>query len=77
MDTEIQTSEKEEQVLLSLYRKLPEIHTQRARDLLEYLAENEPNEDIKHTLLQAGEELLDWEQGKLQLRSLDELLAEI
>ena len=69
--------EQEEQSLLSLYRGLSETRKQEAIDFLESLVEEESNEDIKHGLLQAGQELLNWERGKLQLRSLDELLAEI
>jgi len=77
MDINTENIEQEEQTLLSLYKELSETRKREAIDFLESLVEEETNEDIKHALLQAGQELLNWEQGKLQLRSLDELLAEI
>lgn len=39
--------------------------------------EEEPIEDIKHELLEAGKEFLAWKQGEVQLRSLDDLVAEL
>lgn len=77
INTENQNLEQEEQSLLSLYKELSETRKQEAIDFLKSLVEGDYSEDIKHELLQAGHELLDWERGKLQLRSLDELLAEI
>ena len=76
-NTENQNSEQEEQSLLSSYRELSETRKQEAINFIESLVEEESNEDIKDALLQSGKELLNWELGKLQLRSLDELLAEI
>ena len=77
INTENQNLEQEEQSLLSLYKELSETCKQEAIDFLKSLVEEDYSEDIKHSLLQAGQELLNWEQGKLQLRSLDELLTEI
>ncbi|MBM3237547.1 hypothetical protein FJZ31_14755 [Candidatus Poribacteria bacterium] len=58
MDINTENIEQEEQILLSLYKELSETHKRKAIDFLESLVEEETNEDIKHALLQAVQELL-------------------
>ena len=74
MDT---IEEKNIQYLHNLYQELSEEGKLKARNYLESLMEEESIKDIKQSIYQAGRELLEWKKGKIQLRSLDDLLTEI
>lgn len=67
--------EKTEDVeyLLSLYEELSETCKKKAVEYLESLID----EDIKNDLLQACKEVQEWEKGEIELRNLDDLIAEI
>jgi len=75
-DNEIDTNiEKvgDVEYLLSLYEELSETNKKKAIEYLESLID----QDIKNDLLQACKEVQEWEEGKIELRSLDDLIAEI